>query len=322
MRDDADRAVRTYVRRNGTYRAGPILQGALAAAGDPAQGADWLVDLSRSAQSPVEFLSYLVSAPWFPDGQKEPLYQKILALAQDQANKTFGAEHSTALGNLEEWQRRWVDFLLDKHRTADAQAALDKLPENLRDPHQPDGAAFMIRIAAQSNKLAELLQQFQQDPEKAPPLDALRNEALYMEEKDPANSRRLREYVYTRQIDEHDFASVNFLGLAEVRLQQGDVSQAVALLRRMNRVAGEPFENLGAAGDLLVKMGHPAEAAEFYAVRVKAVPWDARARLKLAKAEAAANTQGSDAITLLTSVASSPIANYSMRVSAAESLAS
>jgi len=321
LRDDADRVVRIYVRRNGTYRADLILRGALAAAGDPAQGADWLVDLSRSAQSPEEFLWNLLIARWFPEDRKEPVYLKLLTLAQERANKTFGAEHSTAVGNLNEWQRRWIDFLLDKHRTADAQAALDKLPENFRDPHQSDGAAFMIRIAAQSNKLAELLQQFQKDPEKAPTLDDLRNQAFFMEDKDPANSRRLREYVYTRQIDEHDFAPANFLGLAEIRLQQGDVPQAVALLRRMNRVAGEPFEYLVAAGNLLVKMGHPAEAAEFYAARMKAVPWDAEARLKLGKAEAAANSQTNEAIALLSAVASLADADYSTRASAAESLA-
>jgi hypothetical protein len=89
----------------------------------------------------------------------------------------------------------------------------------------------------------------------------------------------------------------------------------------MNRVAGEPFENLGAAGDLLVKMGHPTEAAEFYALRVKAVPWDAEARLKLGKAEAAANSQTNQAIALLSAVASTPNADYSTRASAAESLA-
>jgi tetratricopeptide (TPR) repeat protein len=321
LREDADLVVRTYVQRNGTYRATPILQGALAAAGDPVQGADWLADLSRAAQSPDEFLWNLFTARWFPEGQKEPVYQRILALAQERANKTFGAEHSTALDSLSDWQRRWVDFLLDKHPTADAQAALNKLPDKFRDPHQPDGAAFMIRLAAQWNTLDELLQRFQQDPENAPPLDDLRNQALYLQEKDPANSRRLLEYVYTRQIDEHNFAPADFLGLAEIRLQQGNVPQAVSVLRRMNRVAGEPFENLGAAGDLLVKMGHPAEATEFYALRVKAVPWDAGARLKLAKAEVAANSGKSEAIPLLTAVASSPSADYSTRVAAATSLA-
>src|SRR5208337_4695940 len=45
------------------------------------------------------------------------------------------------------------------------------------------------------------------------------------------------------------------------------------------------------------------------------------ARLKLAQAEAAANTQRNDAIQLLISVASAPIENYARRASAAESLA-
>ena len=85
-------------------------------------------------------------------------------------------------------------------------------------------------------------------------------------------------------------------------------------------MAGQPFENLTAAGDLLVKMGHPAEAADFYGLRLKAVPWDADAQLKLAKAEAAANTQRNDAIQLLTALVSSPNAAYAKRASAAESL--
>ena len=113
LREDAERVVRTYVRRNGSYRAEPVLRGALAAAGDPAQGANWLLDLSRSAQSPVDFLSEIVRAQWFPEGQKERVYQKILALAQDHADKTFGAEHSTALETLHEWQLDWIRFLLD-----------------------------------------------------------------------------------------------------------------------------------------------------------------------------------------------------------------
>jgi len=314
--------VRAYVRRNGSYLAAPILQGALAAAGDPALGAEWLLDFSRAADSPIDFLSGLVSARWFPKGQKGAVYQKILALAQDQAAKTFGAEHSTALGTLHDWQLRWINFLLDNRRTADAQNAFNNLAEDLRDPRQPGIASIMVRLAAQSNKLEELLLKFQQAPDKAPSfLGDLRNAALDLEEKDPASARRLLEYVYTRQIAGHEFAPANFLGLAEIRLQEGDVESAVALLERMNQVAEQPFENLIAAGDLLVKMDHPAEASEFYGMRVKAVPWDTDARLKLAQAEAPAKTQRNDAIQLLASLASSTGARYAERVAAAESLA-
>ena len=321
LRDDAERVVRTYVRRNGSYRAAPILRGALAAAGDPAAGANWLLDLSRSAQSPIGFLSELVRARWFPEGQKEPVYRKILALAQDQAVKTFGAEHSTALETLHDWQVEWITFLLDHRRTDDARNAFNSLPEDFRDPRRFEIAPLMVRLAAQSNTLDELLRHFEQAPEKAPSFEILRNAAIGLQEKDPANARRILEFVYARQIDARDFAAANFLGLAEVRLQQGNVAPAVALLDRMNLVAGQPFENLAPAGDLLVKMGRPAEAAQFYRLRVKAVPWDADARLKLAQAEAVANAQRNDAIQLFTSLVSSPSAAYAKRASAAESLA-
>ena len=320
LREDAERVVRTYVRRNGSYRAAPVLRGALAAAGDPTQGTNWLLDLSRSAQSPVDFLSEIVHARWFPEGQKESLYQKILALAQDHADKTFGAEHATALETSHDWQVEWITFLLDHRRTANAQSAFNNLPEDFRDPRRLEIAPLMVRLAAQSNTLEELLRQFEQAPEKAPSFEALRNSAIALQEKDPASARRLLEFVYTRQIEAREFAPANFLGLAEVRLQQGNLAQAIALLQRMNLVAGQPFENLTAAGDLLLKMGHPAEAENFYSMRLKAVPWDADAQLKLAQAEAAANTRRSDAIQLLNALVSSPNAAYARRALAAESL--
>ena len=320
LREDAERVVRTYVRRNGSYRAGPILQGALAAAGDPTQGANWLLDLSRSAQSPIDFLSEIVRAQWFPEGQKEPVYQKILALAQDHADKTFGAEHSTALETLHDWQLDWIRFLLDHRRTDDAHSAFNSLSEDFRDPRQPEMAFLTVRLAAQSHTLEELLRQFQQAPEKAPSFEVLRNAAIRLKETDPASAGRVLEYFYTGQIDARDFAAANFLGLAEIRLQQGNLAQAIALLQRMNLVAGQPFENLSAAGDLLLKMGHPAESENFYSMRLKAVSWDADAQLKLAQAEAAANTQRNDAVRLFTALVSSPNAAYAKRASAAESL--
>jgi predicted Zn-dependent protease/predicted negative regulator of RcsB-dependent stress response len=320
LHDDAERVVRTYVRRNGSYRGGPVLRGAMAAAGDPTQGANWILDLSRSAQSPVDFLSEIVRAQWFPEGQKEPVYRKILALAQDHADKTFGAEHSTALETLHDWQLDWIRFLLDHRRTDDARNAFNSLSEDSRDPHRLEIASFMVRLAAQSNTLEELLRQFQQAPEKAPSFEVLRNAAMNLNESDPTDARRILEYVYTGQIDARDFAAANFLGLAEVRLQQGNLAQAIALLQRMNLVAGQPFENLTAAGDLLLKMGHPTEAGNFYSMRLKAVPWDADAQLKLAQAEAATSTQRNDATQLLTALVSSPNAAYAKRASAAESL--
>jgi len=83
--------------------------------------------------------------------------------------------------------------------------------------------------------------------------------------------------------------AATFLGLAEIRLEERDVPGAMALLRRMTLVSGEPFSALDPAAALLQKNGHLAEAAEFLDTLVKAEPWntDARTRLSIARGGAA-----------------------------------
>jgi hypothetical protein len=57
----------------------------------------------------------------------------------------------------------------------------------------------------------------------------------------------------------------------------------VTLLNRMALVAEEGFESLLPAAELLGKYGRTAEAAVFFRRRIQAVPWDAVARVELAR---------------------------------------
>ena len=59
----------------------------------------------------------------------------------------------------------------------------------------------------------------------------------------------------------------------------------MALLRRMALVAGEPFETLTPAAELLAKFGRKTEAIEFWEARVKAAPWDTDASVQLGSIE-------------------------------------
>jgi hypothetical protein len=68
-------------------------------------------------------------------------------------------------------------------------------------------------------------------------------------------------------------------------------------------VSSEPFVDLLPAADLLEKYGHKSEAATYIEDRVRAVPWDAEARLRL----------GRD----LTAIVTSPNVAYRIRVDAA-----
>jgi len=323
VREDADKTLRTYVHRNGTYRVAELLPGAMAATSDPATGAAWIIDLAGSAPNPLSFLTETVDATWIPTPQREPLLRRILQLAEIEAAQAHGEAQGVAQETLRTWQMRWTSYLLDAHRTEEAQAALHALPEDVRKQHAQEVTTLEIRIAAQSGTLAATLARYQRDTENAPPLDALRSAAVVLQrEQDESSARRVLEFVYTREIEQHNLTPANFLGLAEIRLQSGDLAQAMALLRRMALVAGEPFENLTAAAGLLMKNGHPAEAVEFLSARVKAVPWDAQARLELAKAQMAGNRDRASAQGLLSSVAPSPEAPYATRAAAAQAFAS
>jgi hypothetical protein len=80
---------------------------------------------------------------------------------------------------------------------------------------------------------------------------------------DLPSARRIMEFIYTRQLDREELARPVFLGLAEIRVQQGNVPAALELLHRLTLVVGEPFENLAASGALLERLNRPAEALEF-----------------------------------------------------------
>jgi hypothetical protein len=113
-----------------------------------------------------------------------------------------------------------------------------------------------------------------------------------------------------------------FLGLAEIRLQQGNVPAALELLHRLTLVVGAPFDNLAACGALLERLNRPVEALEFRRARVHAVPWDAEASIALARTEIAAAQNRADALERLGRVADSTNEGYAVRVEAARAFAS
>lgn len=321
VRQPADRLLRVYVRRNGSYRVQPLLRGALAAAADPAAGVEWILDLSKAAPDQLGFLSELITARWMPESDKEPVYQHILALAEQQFAQAYGPARYSAEGTLRNWRLQWITYLLDTKQIERAQEALAAMSEQDRTAQAVAVAQLEMRLATRTSTLAELLERYRQQPEKAPPDYALQQVAATLrKEGEKTVARRLLDYLYTRQLAQRNFTAANFLGLAEVLLEEGDLTRALVVLQRMTMVASEAFDTLEPAATLLEKFKHSDKAVEFRAVQTKVSPWDAGARVRLAETLLAAGGDRQQALTLLAQAAAETEAPYETRVAAAQAL--
>jgi tetratricopeptide (TPR) repeat protein len=96
LREEADRVLRLYVRRNGSFQADLLLQGAITFAGTPAAGVSWMGELAQSAPDPVQFLRYLIESDWIPDSERGPLHQRVVESAQTRAAQLFGVARMDA----------------------------------------------------------------------------------------------------------------------------------------------------------------------------------------------------------------------------------
>ncbi|MGH8700326.1 MAG: hypothetical protein ACREVR_04005, partial [Burkholderiales bacterium] len=317
LRPDADKLLRTYVRRNGSYRFDPLLRALMAAAGE-AGGLSWLLDLARAAPDESSFLGELLTRRLVPDARAGAIHRRILELHQQKVDAAHGEAYELAEAGLRTAEMRYMKHLLRNRQTQQVREILDAWPESVRQSYARELASLEIHLAAQSGALESLLARYPTQPALAPGYDeALRAARSLRALGDAASARRLLEFAYTRELERYNFTAASFLGLAEVRLEQNDVPAAMALLRRMNLVSGGPFEDLEPAADLLERTGRHAEAVEFRAARARAFPWDFEARLGLARAQIASGVKSPETLALLQAVASSPDAMYSTRVDAA-----
>src|SRR5208283_1832586 len=304
---DVDALVRAYLHRNGNYRSNALLHSVYAATGDPAAATAWLLDVSSSAPDPDVILSDVVDAQWIPLEQRGPIFQRILEAKQSNLAKAEGLEKENAQSELRAWQIRWLGYLLDTKQFAQANDFLVALP---RDPQNTDASALVpleLQVAAHLGTLDAKIASYRSDPDRAPDGEILRSSAQQLlEAGDKQSARKILEFVFARELDEHKLVAANFLGLAEIRIAAGDTPGAVELLRRLVTVVGDPYEDMDSAAALLEKTGHNAEAIAFLDPLVKSTPWDPGFRVRLAKAQIAAGTNASSAQDALVKIAVTP----------------
>jgi Flp pilus assembly protein TadD len=325
LREPADKMLRAYIARNGTYRAGGLFRAAFRAAGSPVSGTDWLVDLARDAPNQIEMLGAVASAPWLPDTQRDRIYERIVSAAEESVTQQYGAAQAAAQASLDRWRVGRIRSLVDTRQVMHGGELLRALPESARSTYRGDVIVLETRVAAAKGTLETALARYarEENPSvRQTTRAALRNAATALRRSgDRASARRIMELVYTEQLEEQ-LEAPTILGLAEIRLEQGNVPAALDLVHRLTLAVGEPFENLSASAALLERLQHPAEALELRRARAQAVPWDQAAQIALARAELAAAADRTGALDRLARLAETPTARYALRVEAAEAFAS
>ncbi len=321
VKPDVDTVLRAYLRRNGNYRSNASLRSAYLAAGDPASATAWLLDLASVAPNPAAVLLDIVDAPWIPMAQRAPIYQQLLETKQNTFEKAKGLEKENAAEDLRTMQVRWVSYLIQTKQFVQAEEYLSSLPPETRKANDAAFVPLELQVSAQRGNLDAKIAAYRSNPDEAPGTELLRNAARQvLKAGDKPSARKILEYVFAREIDEHKLVAANFLGLADIRIADGDISGALELVRRLVLVVGNPFENLDPAAALLEKTGHPAEAVEFLEQLVKSAPWEPAYRLRLAKAKIATGKESGASQQALVQLASSTELPYRLRIQAAEAI--
>ncbi len=305
LRPDLERWIREYARINGSFQLDPLLTAAFDASLDAKEDTVWVLDIAEEYAS----LESFGENPRLTAAQKIDLKQRRLEVLALDAAAASGYE----LAQLERETARvrvaLVGMLLDSGDVARAQAQWKLLGEEAPKRHVVE----WLRLSAAAGALDRVLAGYREKPDEAPGFNLLQSAAMALRERNRAAYLDVAEFMYSRELDAQRYEPANFIGLADVYLERNRTDAAAALLRRMNLIAGEPFEGFVSAAELLERHGKNVEAIPFLRDRVKAAPWDASARLGLAKL-----LSGAERDALLTQVVSDAHASYAMRVEAAE----
>jgi predicted Zn-dependent protease len=318
---DINQVLHSYVKNNGTYRVLPLLRSTLPRLENSAAATAFVIDLSNDAQEKFEFLRQFITGNTDLKPDVEPIYARVLVLAQEHMEKSEGGMKAYAQSELDQLRVQWLQLLFKTKQFDRAREELNSLPKSVWETQPADLVPLQLKLAAQNNSLDPILDRYRADLEHAPASEILRKAATELQQSgDKPSARKLLELVFAREIENHNLTAANMLGLADIRIQSGDLESGVALLKRMALVVGNPFETQDPAAALLVRTGHPAEAIGFLEDLVKAVPWNADYQVRLAQARIAAAQNADGARKSLAAIAASTGIAYDTRLNAARSL--
>ncbi|HJX84308.1 MAG TPA: hypothetical protein VJ723_08195, partial [Candidatus Angelobacter sp.] len=189
-----------YVKRNGNYQVQPLLVSTLPRL-DPSAATALLLDLSADAHEKLNFLRTFAKVDNTLKYDPEPIYRRVIELAQDTAQKAEGVSKEYAQQDLEALQVRWLEYLLAARKYDRLRDEINALPKSIWDAQQAALVPIQLQLAAQSNTLDNALDGYRTDVDHAPATEILRKAAIQLAQAgDKQSARKILEFVFAREI--------------------------------------------------------------------------------------------------------------------------
>ena len=303
VRDPVDTLIRGYVKRNGAYRVRELLEGALALAGDPAAGVQWIAQISRSAADPAGFLAQLNNESWLPESGRETLLKLQVDFAVDRFNRATGEERAMAQEGADTARIRYANYLLTNNRAAAARPVIDALLTNPEIRHRYDVSELRLLLAVNEKRVDAVLNDL---PKEAETLRNLGNGLRRFGFATEARAVLFAAYEIDLRDGNVDAA---IPGLAALYIEAGTPEKALPLLDVYVMQSDVPFARHQTAGDLFLRNKRKPEAIRYLEPLVAAEPWNRAARALLAEAR--------DDEAAITAVTADTAATYPDRLRAA-----
>lgn len=278
LEPDATAMLQAYIKRNGAYNFMPFLEGIFDHAPDQKAALEWVIKLS-STPNMGGLLREVLNSQWIPEPAKDVVYRTQIERDRDAVSSSSGAAAEQAKQDLKNALIEYALYLGRQGRAADEWSILQQI-----QPASERPADALLKTAALTGRLQELLTMYQTEPDKAPVADQMLSVAASLQKAGRQDlALKIEEFEYQRELQSSNPAASAWFGLARVRFEQKRQADGLTLIRDVTLTAGAPFENLPEAVRMLESYGLKADAAGYAEQWKTAEPWNSDAEFAFAR---------------------------------------